>query len=206
MSLEIGRRAVHASGAGVPLVYLLGLGTWRQVQYLLVLATAIALTLEFLRIVVGLNHAIYDRLTREYEREALAGYALYMLSMTAVGLVFAPTVAVPGMLMLAIGDPISGLLGSNGPYEHKSPRVWITMFTVSFALAAIVVVPAVGGLPAVIAAALGALGATVADGIKPILGGVPIDDNLTIPPAATLPIAAVLWAIGVPIFDPFAIV
>ena len=205
MSLEIGRRAVHASGAGIPLVYLLGLGTWRQVQYLLVLATTIALTLEFLRIVVGLNHAIYDRLTREYERDALAGYALYMLSMTAVGLVFAPTVAVPGMLMLAIGDPVSGLLGSNGPHEHKSPRVWVTMFTVSFALAAIVVIPAVGGLPAVIAAALGALGATVADGIKPIIGGVPIDDNLTIPPAAALPIAVVLWAIGVPVLEPITV-
>ncbi|NUE01382.1 dolichol kinase [Halorubraceae archaeon YAN] len=203
MSLELGRRAVHASGVGIPLLYLLNLATWTQVRYVLLLATAIVFILEFLRLGVGLNHRIYDELTREYEQESIAGYALYMISMSAVGLMFTPVVAIPAMLMLSIGDPISGMLGSNGPHEHKAPQVWIAMSIVCFTLAAVIVVPAVGGLIAVLAAALGAVAAAIADGIKPIIRGIPVDDNLTIPPAGALGIAIVLWLGGVgPVVDP----
>ncbi|MGM0604134.1 MAG: dolichol kinase [Halobacteriota archaeon] len=206
MTHELGRRAVHASGVGIPLVYLLGLATWVQVRYLLCFVTAIVFALEFLRLVVGLNHAIYDRLTREYERDSIAGYALYMVGLSAVGLVFTPTVAIPGMLMLTIGDPISGALGSNGPHEHKSARVWVAMFVVCFGLAAPIVVGAVGGTIAIVAAAAGALGGTIADCVKPIVGGVAIDDNLTIPTAAAIAIAFVLWFGGVdPGVDPISI-
>jgi dolichol kinase len=43
------------------------------------------------------------------------------------------------------------------------------------------------------AAAAGALGATLADGLTPVVAGYVIDDNLSIPPTACLAIGGVLW-------------
>lgn len=190
---ELGRRAVHASGAVVPLAYLGRLLDWPAVRWLLVVASVVAVVLEILRLSVGLDWAIYDRLTREYEADNPAGYALYVLSSAAVALAFPPHVAVPGLLMLAIGDPISGLLASSGVERGKSLPVLATMFAVCLGLALPVLVPVVGVERGVAAGVVGALGATLADGLNPVVAGYVIDDNLSIPPAACLPIAAVLW-------------
>lgn len=192
---ELRRRAVHASGSVVPLAYLGGLLDWRAVRWLLVAGSVLAVVLEALRLSVGLDWAIYDQLTREYEADNLAGYALYVLSSAAVALVFPPRVAVPGLLMLAIGDPISGLLASRGVDEGKSLPVLAAMFAVCLGLALLVLIPAVGVGLAVAAGAAGALGATLADGLNPVVAGYVIDDNLSIPPAACVPIALVL-AVG----------
>jgi dolichol kinase len=190
---ELQRRAVHASGAAVPLAYLGGLLDWTGVRWLLVAATVVALVLETVRLSVGLDWAIYDRLTREYEADNPAGYALYLLSGTAMALVFPPHVAVPGLLMLSIGDPISGLLASRGVERGKSLPVLATMFVVCLALAVPVLLRETAPALAVTAGAAGALGATLADGLNPVVAGYVIDDNLSIPPAACVPIAAVLW-------------
>jgi dolichol kinase len=196
---EIERRLVHASGTGFPALYLLGLLTWRELGYLLVAATAVAGVLEFLRLYVGLDWSIYDRLTREYEQDNPAGYALYFVSMTAVAFLFEPAVAVPGMLMLTIGDPISGLLGSNDAGRAKRLGVLAAMFAVCFLLA----VPfTTGALPSsawligVVAAAVGAAGATLADGVKPVVATYVIDDNLSIPPTACVGMWVVLALAG----------
>ncbi len=200
---EYGRRVVHASGIGLPLLYLLGLSTWTQLRYLMVGVTAIVFVLEFLRLVVGLNHWIYDELTREYEQDGVAGYAFYMSSMTGVALLFGPTVTIPAILMLALGDPISGALGRNGPHEHKRPAVVVVMFGVCFVFAAVFTIPWAGPVAGVAAAAGGALLGAIADGIKPIVRGVAVDDNLTIPPAAAVGIAGVFVLLGIETgFDP----
>lgn len=203
---EYGRRAVHASGVGLPLLYLLGLSTWTQLRYLLIGVTAIVFLLEFLRLVVGLNHWIYDELTREYEQDGVAGYAFYMASMTGVALLFGPTVTIPAILMLAVGDPISGALGRNGPHEHKRPVVVAVMFGVCFMFAALFTISWAGPARGAAAAVGGALLGAIADGIKPIVRGVAVDDNLTIPPAAAAGIAGVFWLLGVETgFDPFGL-
>jgi len=116
---EYGRRAVHASGVGMPTIYLLDIVNWTQLRYFMLIVTAIVFTLEGLRLGVGFEHWLYDEVTREYEQHAVAGYALYMLSMTAVAVLFAPVVTIPAMLMLIIADPISGMLGENAEDEHK---------------------------------------------------------------------------------------
>lgn len=196
---EIERRFVHASGTGFPALFLLDLATWQQLQYLLVLAIAAAGLLEFLRLYVGLNWSIYDRLTREYEQDNPAGYALYFVSMTAVAFLFEPPVAVPGMLMLTVGDPISGLLGSNEAGRAKRFGVLAAMFAVCFLLAVpftTSAVPSSAWLVGVAAAAVGATGATLADGVKPVVATYVIDDNLSIPPAACLGIWIVLSVAG----------
>ncbi|MBX0286744.1 dolichol kinase [Haloarcula salinisoli] len=179
MTDEVARRLVHATGAAVPLGYLLGgdLVSWRVVQLFLSVALVVVVALEFLRLSVGLDWAIYERLTREYEQDNPAGYALYIVGMAvvawavAVGLPVA--VAVPAMLMLAIGDPISGLLGSTEASSVKQLWVLLVMFGVCTLLAAPFVSTA--------AAVLGGVAATFADGVKPTIAGYVVDDNLSIP-------------------------
>lgn len=197
MSGELPRRLVHLSGSGLPLLYLLDLLNWRELQLLLLAGSVAVAVLEAVRLWVGLDWWVYRELTRDYEETNPAGYALYFFSMTAVALVFRPSVAVPGMLMLAVGDPISGVLGSNGATTAKEVGVLAVMFLVCFGLA-IPFTAAVAPPPvAAVAAVIGALGATLADGMKPVVAGYVIDDNLSIPPAACVGIATVLAVAGV---------
>jgi dolichol kinase len=196
---ELQRRLVHASGAAVPLAWAVGLLPWSAVVGLLVVGAFVAGVLEFLRLSVGLDWTIYDRLTREYEQSNPAGYALYTVSMAAVALAFRPHVAAPGMLMLALGDPVSGLLGSSDVEQVKRAPTLAAMFLVCFGLAVpFLTADAVGiGLPSGVAAAVaGAAGATLADGVKPVIAGYVVDDNLSIPPVACLAIEGTLWLVA----------
>ena len=181
---EVARRLVHASGTALPGLYLLGVATWRQVTALFTVGAAVALGLEAVRLVVGLEWRIYERLTREYEQDNLAGYALYFVSSAPVAALFEPRIAVPAVLMLTLADPVSGLLSSASVQSVKQTWVLAATFGVATGLA-VPFVPAV-------AAVLGGLAATVADGVKPVIRGYVVDDNLTIPPAA-----AAAMAVGV---------
>ncbi|SFC26188.1 Dolichol kinase [Halobiforma haloterrestris] len=180
MADELKRRLVHASGSGLVALYLLadyleaGL-TWDRFRLLMVVLAVGALALEFVRLRVGLDWWIYEKLTREYEQEKVAGYGLYMISMTVVVLLFDPPIALPAMLMLSLGDPISGAVSENSLNRVKGPKVLVTMFVVSALLA----VPFLREYPLAVVAA--ALGATVADGITHEIRGYIVDDNLTIP-------------------------
>jgi len=182
MHPEVERRLVHATGAAIPLAWFVGLLPWWAVQSLWTAAAVCALVLEAFRLSGYIHWRIFETLTREYERENLAGYALYMFSMAGVAWLFAPHVAAPGMLMLALGDPVSGLLGSGELRAMKEATSLLAMFGVCLliGLAFVSAVPA----------ALGAAGATLADGVKPVVRGYVIDDNLTIPPAAAVGITA----------------
>lgn len=189
MAIELGRRLVHASGAIVPAAYLFdihvleaGLITWSVVQILAVIGLVVTAILEAARLYGGLEHAIYDRLTREYEQNSVAGYALYVVGATITVFAFEPTVAVPALFMLTLADPVSGMLSSGDLRLIARPRVLVGMFTVCLLLALPFVPPT--------AAVAGALGAMIADGIKPKIGGYVVDDNLTIPIVA----AFAMWA------------
>ena len=173
MADEVKRRLVHVSGTGMPAIYLAGLVTWEQLQLFLIVGSLVAAVLEVIRLTLGLDWVIYDKLTREYEQDNPAGYALYMFSLTVVGILLRPEIAVPAMLMLTLGDPISGLLGSDELRSIKRPRVLATMFAVCLLVSLPFLSPA--------AAVLAAAGATVADGVKPRVAGFVIDDNLSIP-------------------------
>ncbi|WP_134672442.1 diacylglycerol/polyprenol kinase family protein [Halorussus marinus] len=173
LSSEVKRRLVHVSGTGYPALFVLDLVSYRQLQLLLVASSAVALGLETIRLLVGLDWRIFDELTREYEHDNLAGYALYLFGMTVAALLFEPRVAVPAMLMLTIADPISGL-ASSGELGVKATHTLLLTFGVC------VLIASLSGLP-VVAAVLGALAATLADGAKPVVAGYVIDDNLTIP-------------------------
>jgi len=194
---EIARRGVHVSGSAVPLAYVADLLTWRQVQAILVAGLVGVAILEVIRLGIGLDWWIYEYLTREYEQDNIAGYALALVSTTTVGLLAPPMIAVPALLMLTLGDPISGLLGSgeiqsvgSGQYLElirKSPRALVVTFGVCTTIGLAFVAP--------VAALFGGVAATVADGIKPVIVTYVIDDNLTIPLASAVGIAAGLAVI-----------
>ncbi|WP_440772430.1 dolichol kinase [Natronorubrum sp. DTA28] len=180
MADELKRRLVHSSGAGLVALYLLAdyvdLGlTWPRFQVLMVVLAVGTIGLEFLRLQVGLDWTIYDKLTRDYEQNQFAGYGYYMVSMTVAVLLFDPQIALPAMLMLAIGDPISGAVSDDSLKFIKGPKVLVTMFVVS----AIIAAPFLYETPLAVLAA--ALGATIADGVKVRIGDYIVDDNLTIP-------------------------
>ncbi|WP_436346229.1 dolichol kinase [Natronorubrum sp. FCH18a] len=180
MADELKRRLVHSSGAGLVALYLLSdafeLGlTWFRFRALMVVLALGTIGLEFLRLQVGLDWQLYDKLTRDYEQNQFAGYGYYMVSMTVAVLLFEPQIALPAMLMLAIGDPISGAVSDDSLKFVKGPKVLVTMFVVS----AIIAAPFLYEHPLAVLAA--AVGATIADGVKLRLGGYIVDDNLTIP-------------------------
>lgn len=183
MADELKRRLVHASGAGLVVLYLLARYldlplTWPRFRVLVVGLAVGTLALEYLRLQVGLEWWIYDRLTRDYEQDQIAGYGLYMISMAAVVAVFEPAIALPAMLMLALGDPVSGAVSADSLQRVKHPKVLVTMFLVC-TLLALPFLPPVAALAA-------ALGATIADGVTVRVGDFVLDDNLTIPPYAAV--------------------
>jgi dolichol kinase len=184
---EIRRRLVHVAGAGIPFAYLADAAvlsgeilTWERVRILYLLASVVAIGLEFFRLVVGLEWWVYRRLTREYEQTNLAGYALFMIGSAVAALAFEPRVAVPALLALSLVDPLSGLLSRRSHRRVKRPFVLAVTFLASLALGAAFV-----PLPA---AAFGGIAVTVADGVKPSIGGVVLDDNFTIPVATSVAI------------------
>ena len=199
--VEFERRLVHAAGTLYPVPYLLGWLSWTQTTLLLVLSVATAAVLEFLRLVVGLDHAVYRALIREYEADAVAGYAVYQVGMAGAAAIAStalasPVLAVPAMWMLSLGDPVSGALGTNGPHEPKRPVVWTVMFAVCVGIALPFVVPSFGPSGGAAVAVVGAATATVADGLPPVVRGATVDDNLTIPIGALVSMAAVAIALG----------
>jgi len=179
---ELARRFVHASGTTLPALYLAGFLTWTQVSVLFVLGAAVTVVLETIRLSIGLDWFIYDYLTREYEEDSIAGYMLYMISAAPVAVVFGPEIAVPATLMLTLGDPISGMIGSGELQSTKRPPALAAMFCIC-ALIALPFVPP-------IAVVLGGIAGMFADGVKPVIGDFVVDDNLTIPPAAAVAMQA----------------
>jgi dolichol kinase len=177
---EAGRRLVHVSGTGVPLLYLLSITTWGQARAMYLLLAGGALALESLRLIVGLDVWLFNHLIREYEEDNIAGYVLYMLSSTVAAVSFGPQIAVPAILMLTLGDPISGTVGGDELRVIKQPIALGAMFLVSAAITA----PFHYTTPLVVVC--GGLAGMIADGVKPIISGYVIDDNLTIPIVAAI--------------------
>ena len=194
---EVARRLVHASGAVLPTAWVVGqldavpTLPWSVVRAVLLVATVGALGLEFVRLFVGLDWVVFEKLTREYEQDNLAGYALYIIGATVASVLFVPEVAVPALYMLTIGDPVSGLLSSGELQAVKQPRVLVAMFVVSLSVA----LPFLPVVPALAAA----VAATLADGVKPVVATYVIDDNLTIPILASVTAAVMLVLTGYPI-------
>lgn len=177
---ELGRRLIHVAGSAIPLFYFLPWVEWWHLVALMLAGTATAAVLEVVRLRVGLDWFIYEHLTREYEQDAPAAYLMYAASGTAVAVVFEPRVAIPAILMLTLADPVAGVVSADELRRVKRPQALATMLVTCAVLA----VPFFHERP--LAVVLGATGGMLADGIKPTVRGVVVDDNLTIAPAGAI--------------------
>jgi len=177
--MSYGRRLAHLSGTLVPVAYLADVLSWEVTRYLLAAGAVVAVVLELIRLQMGLDWAIYDRLTREYEQENPAGYALAVVGAALVGWAFVPRIAVPALLLLTIADPIAGILNSVENVDRRKPW-WVMAATFAVALAI-----AVPFLPLRAAVPVGAV-VVAADALKPRIYGFVIDDNFSIPVGAAV--------------------
>lgn len=176
---DLGRRLVHVAGTAFPALFILPFVEWWLVGLVMLGATLIASAIELGRLRFGLSLFLFDYL-REYEEDSLGAYLLFMTSATSVALVFPPRVAIPAILMLTIADPVAGAASVDELRRVKRPQALVTMFLAC----ALLTVPFVHEEP--LAVVLGGAGGMLADGIKPIFGGVIIDDDLTIAPAGAV--------------------
>lgn len=177
---ELWRRVFHVAG-GTPIgLYLIEWVSWPQIRLLYLGGIVLTMVLEAGRLLVGLDWWVFRELTREYEAGNPAGYALYVVGAAVAVLAFEPRIAVPAVLMLALVDPLSGLLGQNEFGEPKRP----TVLAITFGSAALIAIPFVP-LPAAVLAGFVVM---VADGLTPVIAGYVIDDNVTIPVGAAVAI------------------
>jgi dolichol kinase len=181
---------MHSLSAVVAFAYVFGVLTWTQIRIVLVLGFLIIAALEFDRLVLG--NSMFDPLYRDYEEESPAGYAYSVGGMTVAALLFPPSAAVVGILLLSYADPIVGIIGTG---ELRFVKPWwalAAMLALSTAIAygAGAAFPEllprlVGPMPPIDVAAgeavAAAVGATVADGVKYRVKGYVVDDNVTIP-------------------------
>ncbi|PSQ17189.1 dolichol kinase [Halobacteriales archaeon QS_8_69_26] len=187
---EIARRLVHFSGTAVPAAYLLEVLPWRVIRWVLAVGAVGAVVLEAVRLLVGLDWYVFEKLTREYERNNPAGYALAVIAMAVVAWAFAPTVAVPALLMLTVADPFAGLMADAGGPE-STKEWWVVGATFLLCLGiGLPFLPPRAAVPA-------ALVATLADATTPRVASYVIDDNFSIPVGAA--ITAFLAATYVPV-------
>jgi dolichol kinase len=189
---DLGRRLVHVAGTAFPALYILPFVEWWLVRGIMLGATVIASLIELGRHRLGIHLFLFDYL-REYEEDSLGAYLLFMMSATAVALVFEPQIAIPAILMLTLADPVAGAASVDELRRVKRPRALVTMFLAC----ALLTVPFVHEEPA--AVALGGIGGMLADGVKPIVRGVIVDDDLTIAPAGALGIWVGMELGGVPL-------
>jgi len=179
--LEMNRRIIHFSGVIIPIAYLMGIVSWKFIGVILFILSLIVLKLEYVRLYHGFDNIIYDNLTRTYEADSIAGYALYVIGIFLAWLFYPPIAAISGMLMLSVGDPISGIIGSIEETDETQWWIVIIIFVTCSFIVLPVTILELGISYGIISAIIGSVGAVIVDEFKPRINGQIIDDNLTIP-------------------------
>lgn len=193
LSMEARRKAIHLTGLLVPAVLLL-FGKGAAVGFVAA-ALAVAVLLERGR----LSGKVRLPAVRDHEADRVAGYFYYILGTLLTVLFFTPPIAVAAMLMLALGDAASGIIGSvvrgsavrtrimeGGGRRIKPVTVVAGTFAVCLAVgyAARIIEGIYFSGPGVLSLLVftaGAAAATFADAVPLTLRRRVVDDNLTIP-------------------------
>ncbi len=179
---EVRRKLIHLTGLSVPLGILIFGKIYTAAMIAVALVVALALEAGRLKGRIRLPEV------RDQEQEKVAGYIYYIFGSLITVLIFQPMIAITAMLMLSLGDAVSGLVGSvlensnvrgyNQRWKVKPFPIVTAMFLACLAIGFIS--SAITNLPFQVYLA-GAVGATIADSIALIFCNRGLDDNLTIP-------------------------
>jgi dolichol kinase len=179
---EIKRKTIHITGLSVPV----GIVVFGKIYTagMIALALGVALILEAGR----LRGRISLPAVRDHEEEKVAGYIYYIFGSLVTVALFQPMIALTSMLMLSLGDAVSGLVGSvlmnsnvrgqNVRWRIKPLPIVASMFLACMAIGYLS--SSITRLPWEIYL-FGALGATLADSMALVVCNRGLDDNLTIP-------------------------
>lgn len=179
---EIKRKTIHITGLSVPI----GIVIFGKIYTagMIAVALVVALILEAGR----LRGRISLPATRDHEQEKVAGYIYYIFGSLVTVALFQPMIALTSMLMLSLGDAVSGLVGSvlmnanvreqNIRWRFKPLPIVASMFLACLAIGYLS--SGLTRLPWEIYL-FGALGATLADSMALVVCNKGLDDNLTIP-------------------------
>ena len=179
---ELKRKSIHITGLSVPISILIFGEVYTAIFVAIALVVALALEAGRLRGRINLPAV------RDHEQEKVAGYIYYILGSLVTVIVFRPMIAVAAMLMLSLGDAVSGLVGSvlvnanvrarNEKWRLKPFPIVASMFLACLAIGFLS--SGITHLPWQVYLC-GAVGATVADSMALFVGNRGLDDNLTIP-------------------------
>lgn len=190
---EIRRKLIHLSGLSVPVGILVCGRIHTAIIIALVLALALALEAGRLKGIICLPEV------REQEQEKVASYIYYIVGSLLAVLIFQPMIAVASMLMLTLGDAVSGLVGSvleNSNVRALGRRVKPFPIVTAMFLACLAIgylSSSLTKLPFEVYLA-GAVGATMADSVALVVCNRGLDDNLTIPIFAGIMMSLAFWA------------
>lgn len=178
---ELRRKLIHITGLSVPI----GIMAFGRIYTAAMIAVAlsVAVILEAGR----LSGRIKLPEVRESEKSKVAGYIYYIVGSLITVVLFQPMIALTSMLMLSLGDAVSGIAGSvleNSDVRSRGQRC-IKPFPIvtSMFLACLIIgylSSRITGLPFEVYLA-GAIGATIADSVALFIRNRGLDDNLTIP-------------------------
>ena len=179
---EIRRKAIHLSGLSVPFGLLVFGRTFTAAMIALALVAALALERQRLKGKISLPEE------RVQEKDKVASYIYYIMGSLLCVLLFPLMIAVTAMLLLSLGDTVSGLVGSVlAKADVRSRReMWcckpMPIVSAMFSACLFIGYLASGitrlSFPVYFA---GAVGATVADCVAIIIHNKGLDDNFTIP-------------------------
>jgi dolichol kinase len=190
---EIRRKLIHISGLSVPVGILIFGRVYTAAMIAVALLVALALEAGRLRGKIRLPE------TREQEQNKVAGYVYYIFGSLLTVILFQPMIAVASMLMLSLGDAVSGIVGSvlqdsnvrTGGERSIKPfpvvsAMFLTCLAIGYLSSGITQLP----FPVYLA---GALGATAADSVALFFRNRSLDDNLTIPIFAGSMMSLAIW-------------
>ena len=179
---EIRRKAIHLSGLSVPFGLLVFGRTFTAAMIALAMVVALVLERQRLKGKISLPEV------RVQEKDKVASYIYYITGSLLCVLLFPLMIAVTAMLLLSLGDTVSGLVGSVlAKADVRSRReMWcckpMPIVAAMFSACLFIGYLASGitrlSFPVYFA---GAAGATVADCVAIIIHNKGLDDNFTIP-------------------------
>jgi dolichol kinase len=188
---EIRRKAIHLLGLSVPFGLLVFGRTFTATM--IALALVVALVLEWQR----LKGKISLPEVRVQEENKVASYIYYITGSLLCVLLFPTMIAVNAMLLLSLGDTVSGLVGSVlSKADVRSRKKMWSLKPMPIVVAMFIACLLIGYLASGITQLsfpvyfAGAVGATFADCVAIVIYNRSLDDNLSIPIFAGLLMSA----------------